>query len=421
MNPRRFSILLTVLLLLCAAALPAFADGDTTITAVVPGIHTVTVACGEGGTAEVSGCTETETSGVYTADRFAEVTVRFCPEDGYAVGTPTISGCEESAAYILGEASLTFTGVTRDITVTVSFDRTEPEPQESEAYPILLPEESVQGLVTSPITAAAAGTPVSVRVVPKPGYAAAEVLFTDASGASVSAEEIGGGAWRFTMPASPVRVLVTFERRLSRGYTICSGDEDCILTPYTDAVSAEELHDALHFCLENGLLTPVSDTELGLEKAMSRAELLLMLWRMEGCPETDTDLSAFTDIDPETTDAETLDAIRWAVGAKIAVGCGEDAFCPDDGVTNEQAAMLLYRYALSKGYGFQSVVKNGSPVLRGSAWALAGLEWANTSGLLCGGTPAEGTASLADCASYVLRFHEIVLVNRIQIEIRTVG
>ena len=411
---------LTVLLL-CMLAVPAFADGSTVISATVPGTHTVTVSCGAGGQVFVSGA-EPAGENVYTADRFSCVTVLFLPDDGCTVGTPVVSGCEESAGYLLGDDFLTFTNVTRDVCLSVAFTAAEePEPAGTQ-YPVLLPAtDAGHGNVTASRTTAACGASVTLTVQPGAGYEAASVLVVDASGAPVSVRKLDPTHLRFTMPASPVRISVSYDRVMNRTYTACAGGKDCILAPFAD-ISASE-HDAFHFCLANGLILPVSDILFGTENSVSRIQLLTMLYRMEGKPAVSGTavLDGFADIDVSGLDEETRNALVWAVSGKIALGYGDGTFGPDDAVTCEQAAMMLYRYALSKGFGYRT--QSGSPVLNGSAWALAGLEWANASGLICGNAfdaeAAAETASVSDCAGYLLRFYEIVLTNRVLVRVTT--
>lgn len=57
----------------------------------------------------------------------------------------------------------------------------------------------------------------------------------------------------------------------------------------------------------------------------------------------------YTDVSP---DAEYAEAIRWASSEGMVQGYGNGTFGPDDAVTREQMAVILYRYAQSSGQGF---------------------------------------------------------------------
>ena len=80
------------------------------------------------------------------------------------------------------------------------------------------------------------------------------------------------------------------------------------------------------------------------DKAVTRAEAIVALWNMEGSPASDFAMK-FDDVSAETPYAE---AIRWAAAVKIVNGCSESSFAPDDVLTREQLAAILWRYAKSE-------------------------------------------------------------------------
>lgn len=82
--------------------------------------------------------------------------------------------------------------------------------------------------------------------------------------------------------------------------------------------------------------------------SLTRAELVAALHEQAGKPSIDFILN-YTDVD---SDAPYAEAIRWASGEGFASGYGNGRFGPDDGVTREQMALILYRYAQDKGLGF---------------------------------------------------------------------
>lgn len=84
------------------------------------------------------------------------------------------------------------------------------------------------------------------------------------------------------------------------------------------------------------------------EHPMTRAELLSALYEKEGTPAVNFAMD-YTDVDPE---AEYAEAIRWASAEGIAGGYGNKTFGPNDPVTREQMAVILYRHAQSNGQGF---------------------------------------------------------------------
>jgi hypothetical protein len=85
------------------------------------------------------------------------------------------------------------------------------------------------------------------------------------------------------------------------------------------------------------------------EPALTRAELVSELYELDGEPEVNYAMS-YTDVDAESEYAE---AIRWATAEGIATGYGDGRFGPDDAVTREQMAVMLYRHAQSLDLGFK--------------------------------------------------------------------
>ncbi len=107
------------------------------------------------------------------------------------------------------------------------------------------------------------------------------------------------------------------------------------------------------------------------------------------------------------------EAIRWAASTGIVKGCGNEKFRPDDAVTREQLAAILYRYADYKGYGVTdaadlSKFTDNSEI---SAWAEDALVWANASGLIEGDGSKlmpKGNAERCQLAAILHRFCENV-------------
>ena len=84
------------------------------------------------------------------------------------------------------------------------------------------------------------------------------------------------------------------------------------------------------------------------EDLLTRAELVSALHQKAGSPVVNFAMQ-YTDVEPEAGYAE---AIRWASSEKIAGGYGENQFGPEDPVTREQMALILYRYAQNNDQGF---------------------------------------------------------------------
>lgn len=96
---------------------------------------------------------------------------------------------------------------------------------------------------------------------------------------------------------------------------------------------------------------PAQQADLSLKPVVSdqnpltRAELILALYEQEGTCGINFAMD-YTDVSP---DAEYAEAICWASSEGMVQGYGNGTFGPDDAVTREQMAVILYRYAQSSG------------------------------------------------------------------------
>lgn len=193
-------------------------------------------------------------------------------------------------------------------------------------------------------------------------------------------------------------------------YTFENVTEDheirALFLPYTD-MSAESWYapDAA-VLFDRGVMLGVSGTEFGPEEAVSRGMAASMLWRMEGSPEPQGS-AGFADVQ---SGAYYEKAIDWAAENEIAGGYGDKKFGPEDPVTREQLAAMLYRYAQYKGLDVSARNDLSQYTDAGeiSAYAIEPMQWANAAGLLLGRTAAElaprGTAARAEAAALLHRF-----------------
>ena len=110
----------------------------------------------------------------------------------------------------------------------------------------------------------------------------------------------------------------------------------------------------------------------------------------------------------------TRTAVNWAAASGIMNGYEGDLFGPEDAVTREQMAVILYRYAQYKEHDTAATsdltgYRDADAV---SAFALPALQWASAEGLISGTDAAEidphGTATRAQVAVLLMRFCGLV-------------
>ena len=170
-------------------------------------------------------------------------------------------------------------------------------------------------------------------------------------------------------------------------------------TPFTD-INSHWGREAIKWAYGEKLFSGVSGTEFGPEGRMDRGMLVTVLHRLAGEPAPQS-ACAFTDV-PKGRYYEK--AVAWASENGIVSGEGGGRFGPDGKITREQAAKILYSYAVK--YGKDVSIRPGA--LSGfsdqgkiSSWAQEAMEWAVSHGVLNGSggklNPG-GTASRAEVA-----------------------
>lgn len=99
----------------------------------------------------------------------------------------------------------------------------------------------------------------------------------------------------------------------------------------------------VRYCLERGLMQGYGNRMLYFEpdKPMTRAQLVMTLWRMSGEPVTGLSMN-YRDV-PD--DIWYTEAVRWAYAEGLMDGVSATLFAPDDVLTREQLAVSLWSYA----------------------------------------------------------------------------
>lgn len=128
----------------------------------------------------------------------------------------------------------------------------------------------------------------------------------------------------------------------------CPKDDTCPVAAFTDADPDAWYHDGIHYALENGMMAGYGNGLFGTNDSITRGQIVTILWRLEGSPVVNY-LMNFEDVPAEKYYTE---AIRWANSQGIVGGYGNGKFGPDDPITRQQLATMVYRYEQYKGGGF---------------------------------------------------------------------
>ena len=152
----------------------------------------------------------------------------------------------------------------------------------------------------------------------------------------------------------------------------------------------------------------VSDSEFAPNATMTRAQLVTILWRMNGEKVVNYAMT-FKDV---SSDSWYTEAVRWAASEGIVEGYSAEKFGPNDAVTREQMATILWRYAKYKGMdvsvGEDTNIMDYDDVKEISSYAVSAMQWAVGEGIIKGTDNVtlepKGTATRAQVAVMVERF-----------------
>ena len=241
------------------------------------------------------------------------------------------------------------------------------------------------------------GDSIYIDVTPDKGYQVKSITATDELGRRVSVyEAVKENQYYFTMPESDVTVSVEFSYRI-------------LTNPFTDVKTGDWFYDAVSYVYTEGLMTGTGTYTFSPSAPTSRAMLVTILWRLQGEPYVSG--SSFNDV---KSSAYYYDAVRWAARYGIVEGYEGNVFKPDDAITREQFAAILYRYAEYCKYSTSastnlSAYKDNAKV---SSWAGTAMKWAVAKGLFegdnLGNLDPQGQTTRAAAAKLLMAFCENV-------------
>ena len=176
--------------------------------------------------------------------------------------------------------------------------------------------------------------------------------------------------------------------------------------PFGDVKTADWFYNDVKYVYEKGMMAGTAADVFAPNATTTRAMIVTILYRLEGSPAV-TGTSSFVDV---PAGQWYTDAVNWAAANQIVKGTSATTFAPNDSITREQMAAILYRYAQYKGY---DVTKNAD--LSGysdngqvSAYAKDALAWANAAKLINGVTNTtlapQGNATRAQVSAILHRF-----------------
>ena len=268
-------------------------------------------------------------------------------------------------------------------------------------YPPVL-DESENGSFTLSPSRPAKGQTVTISPKPDEGFRVESITIIDRNGNEVTVTPNADGTYTFIQPNGSVTITVTFREHTS--VTECPRDESCPMAAFTDLSLDAWYHNGVHYCLGNGLMAGTGETVFSPDQSTTRGMIATILWRLEGSPIEDGPMD-YSDVKPGDWYGQ---AVVWADSAGVVAGYGNGKFGPDDSITREQMAVMLWRYAGSPDAdGSLSSFMDGDQT---SDWAQQAMIWAVDQGLITGTgnnlLDPQGLATRAQAATILMQLAE---------------
>ncbi len=260
-------------------------------------------------------------------------------------------------------------------------------------YPVQAAPGTSGGSVQFGTTHAAPGETVSFTTTPNPGYILNSLAVTDSTGRGVAVSGLGGGKWSFVMPASAVTISVAF------------APAQPAFLPFRDVAQGEWFRDAVAYVYGAKLMNGTSPDLFSPWETTTRGMIVTILYRYEGSPAAG--MTSFPDVPPGEYYATP---VSWAAAGGVVKGYETGLFEPQNPITREQMAAILYRYAQQKGLDVSgradlSVYADAGQV---SPYAMDAMAWAVHTQLITGVDSRTlqpgGSAVRAQVATILMRF-----------------
>ena len=201
------------------------------------------------------------------------------------------------------------------------------------------------------------------------------------------------------------------------GSSVCPGGPSCPSYGFSDVAGPSDWsHEGIDYCVRRSLMVGTGTGTFSPGMNCSRAQIVQILYNLSG---DKTDYSRyylpFTDVAPG---AWYYDAVAWAYTNNVVSGTSETTFAPNDVITREQMAVILYGYTAEFAPEFtgNAASLNTFPDAGSVAnWAYAAMSWAVGNGLISGmGSGGvsylapQGSATRAQASAIIMRYCQLI-------------
>lgn len=256
----------------------------------------------------------------------------------------------------------------------------------------------------------------------KPESSKATVTVNGAAAENGIAQVAAGGKYEIVVTNgddSATYVLTLERRRSGGGGGAATKVEEPIETtpagdlPFDDVKAGDWFSDDVRYAWENGLMNGTTDRSFEPNSNITRGMIVTILYRLAGEPDM-TAANPFKDV---ASAAYYADAIVWAAEQGVVTGYDATTFGPNDSITREQMAAILWRYAKAAGadvsVGEDTNILSYDDAMAVSEYAMAAMQWACGAGVINGVTERslepQGKATRAQAAAILHRYCENVL------------
>ena len=180
---------------------------------------------------------------------------------------------------------------------------------------------------------------------------------------------------------------------------------------FSDVAASAWYAKAVGFAVSHELFNGVSDTEFAPSKSMTRGMFVTVLNRLADAE----DFAGKTEFSDVAADKWYTNGTAWAVSNKIVSGYGNGRFGPDDAVTREQMAVIMYNFTKAMGYDIKgsAALTKFSDSTSVHSWAAEAMQWAVGTGVMSGNADGtldpRGTATRAQVATIMSNYVQVLL------------
>ena len=323
--------------------------------------------------------------------------ITFTPNSGYVVSKVMVNEVEKTSEVENNKIEIT---VTEEMTVEVTYKRKYTGggggSTTTTTYKITVTEGKNGSITPNGVVKVEKGEDQTFKIKAEKGYEIADVLVDGKSVGAVAKYTFKNVKAKHTIEATFKKVEMPEQKPEEK-------------ETFKDVKKNDWYYEAVEYVANKGLMNGTGNDEFTPDANTTRGMIVTILYRLEGSPEVS--MSTFTDVANTEYYAK---AVAWAEKNGIVNGYGEGKFGPNDVITREQLAAIMYRYSNYKKYntsvGEDTNILSYNDISELSEYAVSSMQWACGAGLVNGigdGKLApKGNATRAQLATILMRYCE---------------